>query len=500
MVFCGRPSKACQRCRERKLRCDLRIPSCGQCNRALAKCHGYRDTRQIQIRNESQVVRMKALQKVTPSPIPSRIRALPLSLEAQARDMFFRFYVNGFSTTWSFLRPFYHPTYAPLHLSMSIDCVSLAFVSLGGCADEAALVPAREKYASALRMTNKALQNKNSASNDVTILVSALLLDLFEKMTNTRHRGSNSWTSHIDGALGLVRLRGIDKFQTPEAVRILVRLSTNLLISCIAIDHRIPDELQELRDHASTHLNVDDPKWRVTDLSVQYANLRGDIRTGAIPSDKIIARTLELDAKYAAIRATMPPSWQYTTALAPQSSPHIYNRTYFPYLDRHITQTWNVTRFTRILLNELILAHCSASSPLADQAIEVIQTIVFDICAAAPQYIDCAHAASHLLPESQNPPWPPGTGIPAQDGSPHTHCPSQKMSAYTLIFPLFVAAQSRYSPPGVRSWIAKQMRWMDVHFGIRIGGTVAALLEKEGDVEVGAWTVYAMLGSYAFAA
>lgn len=443
---------------------------------------------------------MKALQKVTPSLIPPRIQAFPLSLDAQARDMFFRFYVDGFSTTWSFLKPFYHPTDAPLHLSLSIDCVSLAFVSLGGCADEAALVPAREKYASALRMTNKALQNPDSASKDVTILVSALLLDLFEKMTNTRHRESNSWTSHVDGALALIRLRGLDNFQTPEGVRLLVRLCTNLLISCMAIGHRIPNELQELRDYASKHLNVDDPKWRVTDLSVQYANLLGDIRTGAIPPDQIIGHALELDAKYAAIGHTMPPSWQYTTTFTPPPSPHVYNQTYFNYLDRHITQTWNVIRFTRILLNELILTHCSASDPLATEAIKVIQTAVSDICATAPQYIDCAHAASHLLPESQTPPSPPGTGIAAPDGSPHTHYPWQKMSVYTLIFPLFVAAQSRYSPPDARGWIAKQMRWMEVHFGIKIGGTVAAMLEKEGDLDFDVWSLYAMLGSYAFAA
>jgi hypothetical protein len=227
MVFRGKPSKACKRCRERRLKCDFGVPCCGPCIRARTACTGYRDTQQLRIANETQAVREKALSQHGYS-IESH--SLVPSLELQARDAFFAFHVTKVSKSWDFLEPFSDPTRSPEHLALSIDAVSLAYLSYMVTSD-VALLEAREKYGLALRMTNKALRSPDLALKDTTLL-SALCLDLFEKLTNISQK-SKSWMGHVNGALTLVRMRGLKNFRDPSALRVLARVSNNLLISKI---------------------------------------------------------------------------------------------------------------------------------------------------------------------------------------------------------------------------------------------------------------------------
>ena len=92
--------------------------------RASVGCSGYRDTQQLRVRNESQAVMMKALKHAsTVGP-----QSLTLSVDLQARDAFFAYYVTSTSRSWDFLQRFYHPTESPDHLTLAIEAVSLAYL------------------------------------------------------------------------------------------------------------------------------------------------------------------------------------------------------------------------------------------------------------------------------------------------------------------------------------------------------------------------------------
>ncbi|KHO00858.1 Zn(2)-C6 fungal-type DNA-binding domain protein [Metarhizium album ARSEF 1941] len=56
MVYCGKPSKGCSNCRERKIRCDQRTPTCGQCEKRQQQCPGYRNIVDLMFRDESHHV------------------------------------------------------------------------------------------------------------------------------------------------------------------------------------------------------------------------------------------------------------------------------------------------------------------------------------------------------------------------------------------------------------------------------------------------------------
>ncbi|KAF4123286.1 Fungal Zn(2)-Cys(6) binuclear cluster domain, partial [Geosmithia morbida] len=61
MVYCGKPSKGCSNCRDRKVRCDQREPACGQCEKRQQKCPGYRNLVDLMFRDESTRVIKKAM-------------------------------------------------------------------------------------------------------------------------------------------------------------------------------------------------------------------------------------------------------------------------------------------------------------------------------------------------------------------------------------------------------------------------------------------------------
>ncbi|KAL9127921.1 MAG: hypothetical protein Q9175_007641 [Cornicularia normoerica] len=461
-------------------------------------CSGYRDTQQLRIRNESQSVARKVL-KQAPHFEPL---SLPLSIDLQARHAFFAYYVT--SKCWDFLKPYHHPTDSPEHLTLAIEAVSLAFLWHQVYSD-AALATARERYISALRMTNKTLRSPREATKDTTLMAS-LLLDLFEKITDCKPRNNKSWTSHVNGALALVKFRGLEEFQGPSEFNILVRLSTHYIISCVASGSPVPDTLDAVQAYIGNRLNGQDPMLRLSNLMVQYANLRSEVRRGMLSNDEYIELSMELDGNLKALDLELPPYWQYSTIFLDHSSDRTFDLHFDSYSNPRVCQARNILRVIRILLNESLIKHCLASptcdkySILTGIARDNIEILAGEICACVPQYVDCDDAARHRLPTSEKSELPNQTPNHNLDlgpgGAGHTHTPNHQLDCYTLIFPIYVAGRSK-AVPNVRPWVLKQLHYISGHFYVRNAEVVAQMLERETDVSP--WEVYAMLGSYAFA-
>ena len=484
------------------MQCDLRSGTCGQCLRARVTCLGYRDTQQLRIRNESDAVVRKALKNVSPF-IP---HSLPLSVDLEVHGAFFAYYVPSTSKYWEFLKRYYRPTNPPDHLTLAIEAVSLAYLWHQVYSD-AVLAAARERYVSALRMTNKSLRSYKEATKDTTLLT-ALLLDVFEKITDSERQNNTSWLCHVDGGLALVKHRGLENFQDPTSIRILVRLSTNYVISCIANGSPLLEELIAIRSFIEKHLNVQDPNWRLSEIMVDYAKLRSEIKRGTLTGDECSSACMAFDVKLQTFDLEMPPSWQHSTTLLNHRSEKGFDLHYDSYPDRNVTQGRNGLRVLRILLNESLLEHYLAS-PTHDKYLESIKvahenigTLGREICASVPQYVDCDGAAQQRLPTSDKTEFlnqiPNHTlGRRPGGGCGHSHTPTHRLDCYTLIFPLYAAGRSN-SVPDIRPWVIKQLRYISSHFYVRIAEDVAQILEQGTDVSP--WNVYTMLGSYAFAA
>ncbi|KAJ4290216.1 hypothetical protein N0V90_010431 [Kalmusia sp. IMI 367209] len=208
----------------------------------------------LRVSDETQLVHIKAASAVKPAATPKRdshstfkLSYLPLDLQVQARELFFAYYIADFSRAWDFLYPFFDPRTAPEHLSLSIDAASLAFLSHHMTSPSAQNL-GRRKYVSALRKTNKVLQDPRTAQQTTT-LEASLLLDLFEKITDPRPASVVAQRAHVDGALALVKLRGLQQFTDNAGVKALTRLALNSIVICISNGDSVPQDIFDIREH-----------------------------------------------------------------------------------------------------------------------------------------------------------------------------------------------------------------------------------------------------------
>ena len=422
----------------------------------------------------------------------SEPKSLSLSLDFQARDAFFAYYIA--SRCWDFLKPYYHPTDTPQYLTLAIEAVSLAYLWHQVYSD-AALATARQKYVSALRMASKTLKSsKKEATND-TVLMASLLLDLYEKITDSEPRNNKSWTSHVDGALALVNFRGLDHFQSPSEFSILIRLSLHYVVGCVASGAPVPETLNIIQTCIGKRQGVHDPMFRLSSLMIEYANFYSEVRRGVLTNDEQIELSVELDGKLQTLDFELPPSWQYTTVFLDSPSDQAFGLHYNFYPNPRVCQARNIIRVLRILLNEYLIGNYP-SSPTSERYLSLvgvahdnIEILKNDICACVPQYVDCDSAARHRLPTP---------ACPREAVTGHSHSPNHQQECYRLIFPLYVAGRSQ-AVPDVKPWIIKQLHYISSHFYVRNAGIVAKMLEQGDGDNRSAWDVYAMLGSYAFA-
>ncbi|RHZ57483.1 Zn(II)2Cys6 transcription factor domain-containing protein [Aspergillus thermomutatus] len=499
MVFRGRPSKACQRCRTRRLKCDYRRDSCTPCLRAAVVCHGYRDPQEIRIEDQTEDARRKALLKSKPARLTEG--SLSFSIETQARMIFFAHYVSVGSRGWDFLIRWECETeVAPRWLDASIDAVSLALL-----AHQHVSLPllslARQRYALALGVMRQTLRSPPKARD--SLIAASLLLDLFEKITHSEASIIQFWPSHVNGTLALIQKMGVQHFEDRFALRIISRFLTNYIISCVASAHAVAKDVCILRDHLERRLNLkDDPKWKISWLTIQYAAFRSGVRTARWSLQESMARAQDLDQALLALSQNIPPDWQPDRRILRYPLLHVYRQQMDCYPDRHVTQAWNVLRQVRIQLNEYLLESYETLSAIqgvnqlaaSEAALSNIAALSLEVYASVPQY------ASYACRSKRSKGQAVGTdlSVAPQKGCDKVHTPSELLDCYTLLFPMYVAARSRAAPVDQRQWVSYMFHYISDHFGIRNALLLAQLLDQNTDVDP--WCIYAMLGGYGFAA
>ncbi|KAL9094941.1 MAG: hypothetical protein Q9165_002891 [Trypethelium subeluteriae] len=392
------------------------------------------------------------------------------------------------------------------HLALAIEAVSLAHFWYRSYSDTA-LTTATERYVLALRTMAKALESSRGAIHNTSSLLASLLLDLFEKITDSKPRSSKSWTSHIHGALALVQARGFEQFRDASEFRVLLRFSMNYIASCMVSDLAVPDVMIAIRAYIGERLNAQDCTNRMLEPIIRYANLRSAIQRKVLSNGDLIRTSVELDTEIQALELCMPSSWQYSTTVLEHKSDRKFDLHFDSYPHRNICQALNILRFIRILLNESLVEYYSAL-PMEEKLVALIRTaqrnverLAGEICASVPQYVDCDDAArQRLLPskelETQDKKLDDVPDHHSRRGC-HLHTPNHQADVHSLIFPLYAAGRAKTFPE-VRIWAIQQLHYMGSHFHLRNAEEVAQILEQGTDVRP--WEVYALVGSYAFTA
>jgi hypothetical protein len=418
---------------------------------------------------------------------------LPLDLLVQGREMFFGYYIADFSRIWDFLYPYFRSSVGPDYLTLSIDAASLAFLSHQVNSPSAQQL-GRRKYISALRKINAALQCPRTA-HEATTLQTSMLLDLFEKISSSASRTEDVNRAHIDGALTLVKLKGLDQFTDDVGLKVLTRLLLNATVSYFSQRDPVSPEIREVREHLAQFTDTSDPKWKSAGLVLEATDLVSGVGRESRTQEQRVQYCIELDRQLEQVSREAPPVWSYKRIYVSLSETggRVLDDFYDVYTDRVTTQRWNALRIVRLFLCEEILASLHAikdldSSLLRHGTSTAVALLIQEICACVPQMTDCDDVAQHKLPQ--------GTA-----SSTHSHTLSQVLDAYILIYPLYAACWSRECPRATRAWIIVQLERIAEHFSIKEAKLVVDILRgrNEGS-RVGPWEVYRLLGSYAFAA
>ena len=259
MVYYGKLSKGCERCRLRKVKCDQGKPGCKRCDKSGVTCPGYRDLGQVLFRDESARVidrarrdtlgeenieavdaegsRLQcaaAAQRADPASFLPLTRPLQLPLNRMAADFFFsNFVVEGpllSETNCELVMSIYrnNPESAAFH---AIEAVGLAGLSNVFRVPQLR-VEARQRYGQALVGTNALLSDTAKATSDLTAM-SVILLAQFERMI------VESWDqysrAHLEGASALLKLRGQQQFERESGIRTYFALRMQIVSAAFSV-------------------------------------------------------------------------------------------------------------------------------------------------------------------------------------------------------------------------------------------------------------------------
>ncbi|KXS97830.1 hypothetical protein AC578_10527 [Pseudocercospora eumusae] len=533
MPFRGRPSRGCETCRRRKIKCDLREGGCEKCEKAGWQCEGYRDITNLMFHDESAKTKAKvtaeqgarrrqarsakssspasrsAASSASTSPALSP-KAMPSSTELVAAspppeptmapaidDMAIGYFFDKYVFRYGDKRDHWYIEDGNGCLLAAIKALGTAGVIKRTGAGPSADPEARKHYLTALQLTNSALRSQEDVKRDSTLLA-IVILGIFEAVSGFQ-KSLDTWRDHVNGAASLLQLRGRDQFNTQTGCRLYLQTVLNLIISCLSRRIPIPDHVRVVHKIAEQH--IPDPKdsvWRFTIASMRLADLNarllpGNFPVSSIQAPNIVEDALALYAEIESILADAPEDWR--PQLIPGTGPVVYADYYYVFDSYLVAQMFCGMCSYRIMLIDILrkaVANCRTTGyKLPPQQLEQVQyclgslkQLQMAILAVVPQHLGDRFEIVHSKPpgEKQNRTW---TGLQIRDHNPFRgnyseglELPFVRMAGgFQIQFPVFTVGAS--DPPGgpIRTWVIGVLKLLGKSIGIQQAFVLASQLE-----------------------
>ncbi|KAF2108227.1 hypothetical protein BDV96DRAFT_285526 [Lophiotrema nucula] len=265
MSYRGRPSKGCESCRARKVKCDETKPTCNRCSKSGHECR-YRDQADLLFRNQTAFAAQKAEEswrkrskshqraesessiqsihsnqhspgssKDSPPATDDLLILSNLSigpdpqadLRRAAYDRFkYDFVVHQTpgrdpsipsDSLWTFIPELYERAAEGSCLRVVVDAAALANLSSRQKIPQASVL-GEEYLGKGIKLLQKAIADKKQAASD-EVLATVYLLGVYENLTSSKHNGT--YLAHKEGANALLKLRSInDFFKDPLSARL----------------------------------------------------------------------------------------------------------------------------------------------------------------------------------------------------------------------------------------------------------------------------------------
>ncbi|KAK3937231.1 hypothetical protein QBC46DRAFT_461014 [Diplogelasinospora grovesii] len=478
MVYYGVLSKGCERCRQRKIKCDQQRPGCRRCEKSSAQCPGYRDLNEVLFRDESKRIILMSRQTeqsieessikppicptskdskpLAPSPFPSSI-SYPLSQPANelGANFFFARYTGPLNEApfssdfvdWLTQSYLFENTLSSRVLKAAIEAVGMAGISNTSHAPDV-FSRSRARYCEALAAMNQALHDPDQAISDAT-LMAITLCGFFETATfESWDRYRRHWTAHVQAATSLLELRGPAQFASERGGQLYLVARSQILSACYQQHIPVPPGL--VRTTFIFQCSTMRQQWQqrrvaspgsTCEISFRIVNLQAALNS--THSDFICTKAVEIDGDLEAWRdgVLRLPSWQYCATITSVDDGAGFDGKRHIYPNLWVAEAWNSWRTLRILVNQIIVRSTSSedsgySPVILSRVIEVIRQLSTDLCISA-----CALAGTSRV--------------------------------ISLIEPLCIVASEELNARSVRSFAAEQLHRIDREMGIRQAGAMA---------------------------
>ncbi|KAK8115544.1 hypothetical protein PG984_012046 [Apiospora sp. TS-2023a] len=433
------PSRACNPCRVKRRKCDMRLPGCSQCRRARIDCPGYQDCFSLRFRNQTELAASRAHDKPTKKKNTATLSQAQeskfISLYDTTVDDVVQEMPNTLAFTASPIRPvdlghaYFINSYAPAgsfsylerpesigfdlcSLDTALSAPALLLLSHHLRSPELHLL-ARAHYAKALKRTNQDLSNLAVAILDRTLL-QVMLLSFFEALLFEGREVPWGWTTHLAGIMQLIYLRG----------------RTSWIPSSRSL--RLPPPLVALEERLTVLMDPSDLHLRLGNILGQFASLRVDGHASS--SANRIQAALLLDERLGEVLQDLG-RWAPFEAVEAAKLPRMPNSSYdgivyhYRYRSEKEARRWNLARVLTLLVNDFIYDELSSSQQplILDEPSRTNPTMILEAAMTKGQYMasDIMSSVPYALELSQ--------------------CPV--VSARYIIYPLACVALSPFALP-----------------------------------------------------
>ncbi|KAL4959917.1 Zn(II)2Cys6 transcription factor domain-containing protein [Aspergillus stella-maris] len=479
MTFCCRPSQNCQRCRERRLKCDRVRPGCTQCKRAHKECAGYREEISLLFRNENERIirrskvahersrkRAEAMEMHRQSSSPRsesskssgsgssddsfvlsrRVSTLSVDIDVSGLQFFFQHFSNKALVEKGF-------QCAPRrHMFVDIEndtSLRNAVISVGLAAlanvnrDRALLSVARQRYGMALTKVRSVVDELPCGGVGV-LLKMIVMLAIFE-MVDAKTEMSTSWAIHLTGISALLQ-------QTPFPQGMEFTSQAQLwfylavIVNYFQVGGPFPAALSKWRIQRRALLASDArPAFELIDILVKLVQLCS--RGQESSAEEVLCEAVELEIELELWMQCLPPKWSFSIQQT-ENVPGTFYGQYHVYQDPWAPRVLNHYQLGRLLINEVIVAYASLLGDVEQEAhaLSVIDQMATDICVGV--------ATQDLLGEQCELPM---GGIPR---------PLLK-GVFVTIYPLTVAGSATGVSDKLRNWVIETLQRMNDRTGIR---------------------------------
>ncbi|KAF9894970.1 hypothetical protein FE257_004594 [Aspergillus nanangensis] len=472
MVFHGRASKSCAKCRAVKRRCDQRVPHCGQCIRQREQCPGYRDEWDLVFRDQTSHTIRRSQKKwaetaalADPHDLPPPTHSLRPRIDEIGVNHFLRhFVIGGPSPSRGYLN--YVPSVYHVdgeHPALMASMAAVGLVALSNSTHQPDLAShARAKYAEAIRNVNSALASPVESIKDST-LMSVISLGVFEHVS-----GYESWVRHVHGAAALVVARGKRQFSSPVTIRMFSQVRADLVYACLHSTIPFPEDMLELQDEAAKYTDPSSPTWLLGVLSTRVANLLVTIRKkdpdAGIPWSEFLEETITLERGLRDVCEGLAIEEPYATTQDSGADPDkIYNGRIDRYKDAWAIRVWNNLRSLRMVVCEILcyLLNGALAKDLAPDArrfievklqetLQTLSELGDDIIATVPQAMEFVSSVSEPHPSIDL----------SFNGS--------VSGGYMLTWCLYMVGKCVVTKNQARKWIIRRLQDIGSNMGISI--------------------------------